>query len=67
MSDFDWKKAGFASGLGFTLVGYTFGGLAAGYFLDKYIETSPLFTLLFFVLGTAGGFYYIITEVKKIK
>ena len=67
MSDFDWRKAGLASGLGFTLAISTFGGLAAGYFLDKYLNSSPIFTLTLFILGTAAWFYYIFSEVKKIK
>ncbi|MEI6845944.1 MAG: AtpZ/AtpI family protein [Candidatus Firestonebacteria bacterium] len=67
MSDFNWGKLGFASGLGFTLALSTFGGLAAGYFLDKYLKTSPVFTLVLFVLGTAAGFYYIISEIRKMK
>ena len=67
MSDFDWKKAGSASGLGFTLAASTFGGLGAGYFLDKYLGTTPVFTLILFVLGTAAGFFYIFQEARKIK
>ncbi|OGF47603.1 MAG: hypothetical protein A2452_07630 [Candidatus Firestonebacteria bacterium RIFOXYC2_FULL_39_67] len=67
MSDFDWGKLGFASGLGFTLAISTFGGLAAGYFLDKYLNTSPVFTLILFVSGTVAGFFYIFIEARKIK
>ena len=67
MSDFNWSKLGFASGMGFTLVLSTFSGVAAGYFIDKYLGTSPVFTLILFVTGTVSGFYYIIKEAKKLK
>ncbi len=67
MSDFNWSKLGFASGMGFTIVLSTLAGLAGGYFLDKYLDTSPLFTLVLFVIGTIAGFYYIIKEAKKLK
>lgn len=67
MSDFNWSKLGFASGVGFTLVLSTFTGLAAGYFLDKYLNTSPVFMLIFFIVGTVSGFYYIIKEARKLK
>ncbi len=67
MKDFKWSNLGFASGMGFTLVLSTFAGLAGGYFLDKYLESSPVFTLIFFVIGTVSGFYYIIKEAEKLK
>jgi len=53
--------------MGFTIVLSTLAGLAGGYFLDKYLDTSPLFTLVLFVIGTIAGFYYIIKEAKKLK
>jgi F0F1-type ATP synthase assembly protein I len=38
-------------------------GGGAGYFLDKRIHTSPVFTLIFGLLGFAGG---MITLVKRL-
>jgi ATP synthase protein I len=67
MGNFEWGKLGFGSGMGFTLAGSTFAGLASGYFLDKHLNTSPIFTLVLFVLGTVGGFIYIYSEIRKIK
>ena len=39
-------------------------GLAMGYYLDKWLETSPWFTLIFLVIGIIAGFrnIYILTE-----
>ena len=58
---------GFASGIGFTLAAFIFGGLAGGYFVDKYLGTKPVFTLGLFFLGIVIGFYYIYTESKRIR
>jgi F0F1-type ATP synthase assembly protein I len=38
----------------------TFAGLAAGYFLDRILHTSPVFTIIMLLLGIAAGFIYII-------
>ncbi|GAB4556356.1 MAG: hypothetical protein Tsb0017_10140 [Geothermobacteraceae bacterium] len=39
-------------------------GLAMGYYLDKWLETSPWMTLVFLGFGIASGFrnVYILTE-----
>jgi ATP synthase protein I len=46
------------------MVAATLIGLAMGYYLDKWLETSPWFTLIFLVLGIIAGFrnIYILTE-----
>ena len=49
--------------LPFLLVATIAIGGGAGYFLDKYIHTSPIFTLLFGLLGFAGG---MITLVRRL-
>lgn len=42
--------------VGIELMVAMFVGLAAGFFLDKYLETTPLFIIIFFLLGVAAGF-----------
>ncbi len=32
------------------------GGLLLGYFLDKWLDTAPIFIISLFLLGVAGGF-----------
>ena len=65
MSGNDWSKIGWAGGLGFFLVISTFLGLGIGLFFDSTFKTSPIFTIAFFLLGTAAGFYNIFNSVKK--
>lgn len=56
-----------ASVLGIHLVVATFMGLAIGYYLDKWLETSPLFTMLFLFFGIIAGFQNMYREVKAIR
>ena len=52
--------------IGVHLVASTFVGLAAGYFLDKWLHTDPWLTMLFLLFGIAGGFTNMFREVKRI-
>jgi F0F1-type ATP synthase assembly protein I len=49
--------------LPFVLVGSVVIGAGLGYFLDRRIHTSPLFTLLLGGLGFAGGIYEVIRRL----
>ena len=48
-------KSGIALELPFTLVGAVIGGGAIGYFLDKWLHTSPWLMMIFGGLGFFGG------------
>jgi len=58
------KSLGFLSGVGISLVAATFIGLAMGYYLDRWLGTSPWLTLVFLGFGIVSGFrnVYILTE-----
>jgi len=58
------KSLGFLSGVGISMVAATFIGLAMGYYLDKWLGTSPWMTLIFLGFGIVSGFrnVYILTE-----
>ena len=51
--------------LGFTLVGCTFLGLFAGYYLDRWLKTSPWFTILLLLVGIVAGFLNIFVSVSR--
>lgn len=40
-------------------------GLAAGYYLDKYLGTTPWMLLLFMVLGLVAGFRGVFRAIKR--
>lgn len=50
------KGMGLALRLGTEMVSATVIGVGIGYFLDKWLETHPWMTLLFFLFGSAAGF-----------
>ncbi len=58
------KALGFLSSVGISMVASTFIGLAMGYYLDKWLGTTPWLTLIFLVIGIISGFrnIYILTE-----
>ena len=58
------KSLGFLSSVGISLVASCFIGLAMGYYLDKWLSTSPWFTLIFLGFGIVSGFrnVYILTN-----
>ncbi len=41
---------------GYEFVGSVLISAVVGYFLDQWLDTSPLFLILLFLLGTAAGF-----------
>ncbi len=55
-----------ASVVGIHLVTATFVGLVIGYFLDKWLGTKPVFTIIFLLFGIAAGYKNMYEEVKGI-
>ncbi len=55
-----------ASLVGIHLVTATFVGLAIGYFLDKWLKTKPVFTIIFLLFGIAAGYKNMYMEIKGI-
>ena len=51
-----FRTLGFMSTAGISMVISTFIGLAMGYYLDKWLDTTPWMTLIFLLLGIVSGF-----------
>jgi ATP synthase protein I len=64
-----FRSLSFLSSMGISMVAATFIGLAIGYHLDRWLDTSPWLTLLFLGLGIAAGFrnifYMTSRELKR--
>ncbi len=64
-----FKSLGFLSSIGISMVAATIIGLAMGYYLDRWLETSPWLTLIFLLFGIIAGFrnMFILTrrEVRR--
>lgn len=53
------ENVGVGARAGVELVGAVIGGALLGYGIDYYFETSPIFFLIFVLLGVVTGFYNI--------
>jgi ATP synthase protein I len=66
-----FRSLSFLSGMGISMVAATFIGLAIGYRLDRWLDTSPWLTLIFLGLGIAAGFrnIFVMTsrELKRLQ
>ena len=64
-----YKSLGFLSSVGISLVASILIGLAMGIYLDKWLDTQPLFTFVMLLIGIISGFrnVYILTtrELKR--
>jgi len=60
------KKFGLAMTLGTVFVSYVFAGGLIGYFLDKWLGTSPWMFLIFFFIGTGGAIYQVFRIAAKL-
>ena len=60
-----WKALGELSTVGITLVVATVIGLAGGYYLDRWLGTSPWLTLVGLLFGIAAGFVNLFRAVKR--
>lgn len=60
-----WKALGELSSIGIALVVATVIGLAGGYYLDRWLGTSPWLTLIGLLFGIAAGFVNLFRTVKR--
>jgi len=63
-----FKSLGFLSSVGISLVASILIGLAMGVYLDRWLDTRPLFTLIMLVIGVISGFRNIfILTTRELK
>ena len=60
-----WKALGELGTIGTTLVLATVLGLAGGYYLDKWLGTSPWLTMIGLGFGIAAGFVNLFRTVNR--
>ena len=56
----------YISSFGFLMAGSILFGYFTGNFLDGYFDTSPIFLVLFIILGIVGGFMEYLKIIKKV-
>ena len=60
------RSLGFLSSLGISMVAASFIGLFIGYYLDKWLGTSPWMTLIWLGFGIASGFRNIFVLTRRV-
>jgi ATP synthase protein I len=62
-----WEHVALFSGLGFVLFGCIGGGFLIGWFLDKWLGTVPIVTLIGAGLGLAAGVFELLQILKRVE
>jgi F0F1-type ATP synthase assembly protein I len=58
-------RAGRFTALGFEFAGIVVAGVVSGYYLDGWLHTAPLFTLLLTLAGMGGALYRLLWMLKR--
>ena len=62
-----WRSLGMLATVGITFVVVTAGATIGGYFLDRWLGTIPLFTLIGIAVGVAAGFRDLFRTIKRVE
>ena len=57
-----WGQVAFYTSLGFIIPGSVIGGILLGWFLDEYLHTTPILSIIGGIAGAVGG----IVEISQI-
>ncbi|HLC21019.1 MAG TPA: AtpZ/AtpI family protein [Candidatus Methylomirabilis sp.] len=60
-----WRQLAGLSSLGITFGAAIAIGAFIGIVLDRWLETSPWLTILFFLFGVAAGFFNLLKDLKR--
>jgi ATP synthase protein I len=60
-----WAQIGFYSSLGLILPAGAVGGFGLGWLLDRWLHTSPVFSLILGLLGAAAGLIDILRVLTR--
>ncbi len=60
-----WRTLGQLSTLGIAMVAAVAIGLGIGYWLDRWLGTSPWLTMLFALFGIVAGFLNLVRDVRR--
>jgi ATP synthase protein I len=61
-----WSNVTRSASLGLHLVLSSAVGILIGFYLDKWLKTSPILLIIFFAIGIVAGFRQIFKEVRNM-
>lgn len=60
-----WSQVAYYASLGFILPAAAVVGYGIGWLLDRWLRTSPVLSIVFTMLGAAGGFIEILQMMRR--
>jgi F0F1-type ATP synthase assembly protein I len=60
-----WTQVAYYAALGFVLPAAAAAGYGLGWLLDRWLHISPVLSVIFTMLGAAGGFIEILQMMKR--
>ena len=60
-----WAQVGYYTSLGFILPAAAVAGFGLGWFVDRWLHTSPIFAMILGLIGAAAGVVEIITILTR--
>lgn len=60
-----WTQVAYYSSLGFIVPAAAVAGFGIGWLLDRWLHTSPVFSIVITMLGAAGGFLELLQMLRR--
>ena len=60
-----WTQVAYYASLGFVLPAAAAAGYGLGWLLDRWLHTLPVLSIIFTMLGAAGGFIEVLQIMKR--
>ena len=62
-----WRSLGMLASVGMTFVVATAGATIGGYFVDRWLGSTPWFTLIGMGVGVVVGFRELLRSIKRVE
>ena len=66
LNDKNVSPFGYAMKMGTEFVAAVFVASFVGFYIDKWLETTPIFIILFFIIGSVAGIFNVVRSSKMI-
>ncbi len=66
LNDKNVSPFGYAMKMGTEFVAAVFVASFVGFYIDKWLETTPIFIIFFFIIGSVAGIFNVVRSSKMI-